>query len=426
MKDFEFFENFYLTPFQLAATLVALASAEKPRTINDPPLANTRTTCGGTITGDMTLKTPGYDSPGYYSNGLNCLWTIDMPDASNIVLMPERFHVESASSCRYDRFGHYRDGQELARHCGNGGNPYQPDLAPSRKRRDAEEGRSANNGAMWSPIRLEHGDQLRFITDGSVVFKGVRAKIISNADQESVCGQQLTGSGSVSSPGFWNGETYGDDLNCEYRLQAAPGHNRIKINFSHFHMQDGTDGCLSDRLVINGVNYCGQAGTNGPPTDDIIFTAAETTVSFVTNGSGSGPGWRFDFESFSEEISTSTCIQSLTGSGVVTSEGFDSNDYYPGGENCAYTLNAEPGKHIKIRITYFQLEQDVHCSFDKLIIDGEEYCGYDYPEETIVQAESTVVQFITDDNDNYYGFRFEFESVDQEPQEHGCKFLFIQ
>jgi len=268
--------------------------------------------CGGAITaGGTIIKSPGYDEFGNYFNNLNCLWTIDMPDASGIALYAEEFNVESDDTCRYD-FLKIKDvnGNSRGIFCGRSVNNMSIDTS-TRKRRSGEKAaartdlRDTNYVPMWAPVYLEHGDRIRFKTDDSVVNPGFILRI--DTDQQNVgdCGQTLSGSGIVTSPGFGFPAAYNNNDACEYSIQAEPG-KHIRIRFTHFEVEqaepDGS-GCIYDLLTIRSQwdrrVYCGYDNDwYAPPAEEMVFESDWATISWATDDSVTRRGWRFEFESF--------------------------------------------------------------------------------------------------------------------------------
>ena len=61
-----------------------------------------RTVCGGRITGDSIITSPGFDDPGHYSNDLDCTWDIEIAGISGFTIFPVFLELENESTCSYD------------------------------------------------------------------------------------------------------------------------------------------------------------------------------------------------------------------------------------------------------------------------------------------------------------------------------------
>ena len=48
-----------------------------------------RFVCGGEITGDAVITSPGFDDQGHYFNNLDCTWEINIPGVSGFTIIPE-------------------------------------------------------------------------------------------------------------------------------------------------------------------------------------------------------------------------------------------------------------------------------------------------------------------------------------------------
>jgi len=233
------------------------------------------------------------------------------------------------------------------------------------------------------------------------------------------------GSGTVTSPGFPN--YYENNENCTYTLNADAG-KIIRITFYSFTVEY-CDFCGCDALTILGNSYCGENfgnGTSGGPPSRTIYIDQESAVlTWTTDYSVTRNGFNFTWESI-DDITTTTDAPTTTeapscdviqeGSGTMTSPGFP--NAYRNNENCTYTLNADPGKIIRITFDNFTVESSGSCSYDSLTILGQKYCGdidvsgSDAPPRTMeLYFESLEIFWSTDYSVTLAGWSFTWESV---------------
>ena len=143
-------------------------------------------------------------------------------------------------------------------------------------------------------MRLFNGDSIVFTTDGSVVRDGFEFSIFTDISSSDACQQSLSGSGVVTSPNF--PLDYENDASCEYTLNANPG-EYIRITMTHLDVESSST-CRYDALTIDGTSYCGRDFSyQNAPAQEIIVAAESTVVSWSTDGSVVGAGFRFTFES---------------------------------------------------------------------------------------------------------------------------------
>ena len=322
--------------------------------------------CGGSITSSGTVITsPGFYDPGYYFNNLNCVWTIDIPGATAITVIPEHFEIESHATCSYDA---------LAILNGNGnGNTF------------------CGTHTDFGTPPADDDDSSSYYSSGSYYYSDYYSGSSSSSSSgssgyssSSSSGSSYSGSSSSSSYSSSSGSSSGRKRrsDSDEKADIAPRSNPMWNNF----------------ITTNGAR-----------------------IEFTTDYSVTLKGFKLRVVS-GAEINDGSCGQLQTGSGVVTSPNFPSE--YGNDVGCSYTLQAEEGKNIKIRFTHFDVEQNAsNCGWDALVIDGTRYCGSDFSytfapqQEMIIQSDRTVIHFFTDGSVTYSGFRFEWESVDslQEP-----------
>jgi len=338
--------------FKMKASLCLLAVglAEKDGTFVQDDSAS-RFICGGDITDDGVIISPGLDDPtrGFYYNNLNCTWEIDIPDATSITIIPEVFEIEFSSmgnetagespECNYDTLfiDWENDSQESYEYQFCSTNGYLPDgeytteepdqtttyyypyyttsyyygSSSGRKRRAGLKKPSARfadflgaefnyTGDFSYPLQIQGGKAtLFFQTDYSVVKKGFQLRV----ESERSCEEVQNGSGTITSPGY--PDAYGHNKECVYTLNADAG-KIIKITFNDFEVEP-TRQCLYDSLSIMGRKHCGHEELstvegNSPPENVILVHAESTNIFWSTDQSVSGRGFSFSWESVDNTI----------------------------------------------------------------------------------------------------------------------------
>jgi len=350
---------------KLTATLIALAAAKKtketrvprkpPTNVKEPKDVDTVVeNCGFTITSnDTVITSPGFDDPGYYYNNLDCVWTIDIPGATDITVIPEHFDIESHDYCGYDELlitgssgqghsfcgthtdfgtppdddddyssyyysgssssysssssgssGSYSGSSSSSGSSGSSGYSSSSSYSSSgRKRRSEEDPGSVDKSEsaprdrpMWNPHFTENGAQIEFTTDNSVTQSGFKLRIVTGiVAPDNTCAFVQEGSGVVSSPGY-PGEYFNDDA-CSYTLVAEAGKN-IEINFLHFDIEESSANCGFDALTIDGIRYCGTSyDYDLAPKEKMIIQSDRTTIYFDTDFSVTHSGFQFEWRS---------------------------------------------------------------------------------------------------------------------------------
>ena len=116
-------------------------------------------------------------------------------------------------------------------------------------------------------------------------------------------------------------------------------------------------------------NYFGSEQTYvGDFSKPLKIKGGKATVKYRYHAWSNGADFKFIKSRFKLRIESKTCNQVQTGSGAVTSPGWPEN--YSTNEKCKYTLNAEPGKMIKITFHKFDVEISRKCEIDSLTIMG--------------------------------------------------------
>jgi len=287
------------------------------------------------------------------------------------------------------------------------------------------------------------------------------AALISNAlanEYNDQCGGNITESNSVIT--FSNlGQEDNAWLSCQWFIEI-PGATEFTVIPEYFDIEREEQsleflGCDYHYLAIryldrNNEFFCGKHEDFGNPPNpnnpgyseddqkNILWNArivkSPGTIHYRRDGDFSSGRAEFALRIVAGiEAPDNFCFDTQHGSGRVVSrrseDTFNASYQYFNNEICAYTLRADPGKIIKIRFYYFDLQDSSHCANDddRLMINGKRYCGSygtssNAPDEFIViKSSETVVRFETNGLGSppgtANGFEFDWWSEDftQEP-----------
>jgi len=344
--------------FAFAATVPA-KDPKEGKFVQDPDAP--RIVCGGEITDNAIITSPGFDDPGYYSNNLGCTWEINIAGVSGFIIYPELFEVEPHDSCNYDSLTI---------------NWQEPQISGSQTASPAFTYKFCSPREAWD-------------------------------DNESY---------TTSSPGS-------GDYSDSYSSYSSGGSN--DYSSSSFGDSYSSYGGRKRRAPVKGtLNESAGRSTSlsiGDFLAPLEIRGGSATINFETDSSVIMRGFKLRIEK-GNEIGPFGCDQVQNGSGTVSSPNHygDTQIEYGNNELCKYTLNAEPGKIIKITFDKFDVEREEWCGFDSLSIQGRKHCGSfagertsRLPMETIlINSDSTELVWKTDGSVRYTGFSFTWESVD--------------
>ncbi|KAJ3609935.1 hypothetical protein NHX12_022029, partial [Muraenolepis orangiensis] len=276
-----------------------------PITLHDPQ--GQGHACGGYLSGSGSLSSLGY--PGY-PPGAYCVWQLTASPNHTIFLSFTDFQLEDCCGCDYVSVF---DG-------------------PSVNSRLL--GKLCENNHMVQDSFQSSSTQITvlFRTDGSVSGRGFNANFTSSLPSGSAqpscryncgrdngncscsssceyfgnccydyywhaCGGYLSGSGSLSSPGYPG--SYPPDVYCVWQLTALPNHT-ILLSLTDFQLKDC---CSCDYVsVFDGPSVNSQllgklCGTYNTVQDFLQSSSTQITVLFWAGGSGSGRGFNANFTS---------------------------------------------------------------------------------------------------------------------------------
>ncbi|KAG1661332.1 Cubilin [Nymphon striatum] len=278
------------------------------------------TGCGG----DFTRRYGTFTSPNYpssYMNEIECIWTITVPEGSQIALRISEYDMELESNCVYDFLKVYRDAEDsqpLHTICGT----------------------SSQQVLITSP-----GSHLYIVfkSDSIITRKGFRARYSA---VPGVCGGRISADhGTIMSTNY--PQPYPLNSDCSWAV-AVPNNHLVSLKFNDFDLGPSTN-CTDNYVALNSgqsvndykiMKHCGN-----------ILPNPDTYVALKC-------GARINVDS---------------GSGVITSPGYPHKSLY---YECNWILYTEKaGGHIILTFTNMHFENrsvSANCSETFLEIrDGD-------------------------------------------------------
>ncbi|XP_053408750.1 cubilin-like isoform X2 [Mercenaria mercenaria] len=375
------------------------ATSDNPITTPAPTASTTPVPgCGGILNVTDSLQTvisPGY--PDGYQHNLDCTWILNSPVGSRIWLNITDINIEAHSSCSYDILKIYNSGYTYGRllgtFCGRTGNEI-PLIS------------SQNSVAM------------KFTTDFSVNGTGF------SLQYKKVCGGVMrVNNGVIQSDRYPN--NYPANANCTWTV-TVPAGRTIRLQFNNNFNIQGTQGsCSRDYLqLLNGLyssspplgntdgRYCGNTAPATMETD-----SNRLNVQFVSDGSGSGPGFSLSFSEVHVTCGGQLSLDASTTSGTFTSPNYPNN--YPHNVDCVWLITAPAHERIQIDfIEDFGIERHSRCNFDFIEMrDGGtvnslslgKFCGYSKPSTVVSTGNVMYVRFRTDSSVPRIGFKAQYK-----------------
>uniref|UniRef100_A0A3Q3W0B5 Cubilin n=1 Tax=Mola mola TaxID=94237 RepID=A0A3Q3W0B5_MOLML len=340
--------------------------------------------CGAELSGPSgSFNSPDY--PNSYPENKECIWYITTSAGSSITLTIHEFDVEFHQDCNYDVLEVY------------GG----PDMSAPRLTRLCT--------TMSSPMSVSSTGNLltvRFKSDAYVSGRGFNA---SWAEVQGGCGGPVIApSGEIHSPLYPN--SYPNNVDCSWVISVEPSH-RVLFNFSDLDIEPHSS-CSWDYVAIHDgpsisspllARVC---GTSLPPA--VMSTQNTIYVRFRSDSSLNHRGFSARFS----EACGATIITDDVGGAIATPR---YPALYPPDQNCSWIIKAqEPFNHVTLSFTDFELETNLNCSHDAVMIrDGDNYqapvigryCGFEIPHPVTSFSNSLVVNFISDYSISKKGFR---------------------
>ncbi|XP_050362534.1 cubilin-like [Nymphalis io] len=337
--------------------------------------------CGGYLTKyDRIFTSPNY--PKNYPNNQECTWEINAEIGYRVSLkFEDRFAVEDKANCTKDAIIIFdwkeNKYEEIARICGR---------------------------RIPLPINSTSNQmKVIFRTDGSTNLDGFKAH------WKPICGGTLIAKAKeqyLYSPGYTY--EYYPSLNCEYEI-VAPS-NKILLKFLDFDLEGSYPECEYDNLTLTSQNnynyfyglYCGK---NLPPP---LYTSEKVQITFKTDRYGQKKGFKLSYSLYA-------CGGSIKDPTMLTSGPLDN---YVEDSNCTWSIESPKNKVIILKFLYIDLESSYNCYNDYIAVyDGSTIdlnkrlslmCGH-INSTTVLKSTSNkmLLQFVSDSNISYKGFRVE-------------------
>lgn len=339
------------------------------------------TQCGGHLTEyERVFTSPNY--PRNYPDNQECVWEIYAGIGYRISLLFEgRFSVEDKTNCTKDSLIIFdwieNKYQEIARVCG---------------RRTPPSFNSTSN-------RMK----IIFRTDESINLDGFKARWVP------ICGGTLIAKSEeqfLYSPGYTNG--YYPSLNCEYIIQSTS--NRIQVKFLDFELEGSYPDCEYDNLTVitqSDYNYfyglyCGK---ELPPP---VNGNDKVEITFKTDLYGQRKGFKLSYSLYS-------CGGLVKQPTIIT---LSNSNTYIENTNCTWSIEGPLNKIVILKFFFIDIESSYECLNDNVAVyDGSKrdlnnrlalMCGHVNTTTVIKSTNNTVIlQFVSDSNMNYRGFKVE-------------------
>jgi len=397
--------------------------------------------CGGISRAESGHVTSPF-FPQQYATDLDCTWNIDIPDAVWITLRFTMIDIEEdGSECSYDnvKLYSYSDNETpIATLCGSICLP-MIHVFDSRVSIHFHSDYSVNgDGYRLSYESSQDAASSDFENDESHILhcncaenEGCEGDDAIYTDDEPSTTPAPTGCNSASSgqdiysPNWPN--RYGNNQYCIDRVEVEEG-MYIRFTFLEFDMEEhGT--CEYDSLRIHhgdlnsAVNIQSLCGDH---TGSVDIANNIATLEFSSDSSVRGNGYHIRFEAISPSDSNGgdgndgdsdddvdrcgeLSLTALNTAGTITSPNHPSN--YPNNMDCSWRITAPEGKIIRLNVSSFQMEDHSSCSYDKLTIGEEYYCGDDIPPVIYSASNELTVEFHTDVSQTYEGFSLTYQAI---------------
>ncbi|XP_005103818.1 plasma kallikrein [Aplysia californica] len=402
-----------------------------------------------------TISSMGY--PVSYSDRAHCHWHIVAPQGYSITLeFVNVFDLERPrhGDCIYDSVMIYGMAASsltlLGRYCGDvkpgpvsvGGNEAVVEFQSD----DQTTGRGFN--ITWS-AKINPADTTLPTTTRS-------------STSQSSCVFEVGGDrGSISSPGYDEGNPYPSPFSCKWKISVDSDH-LIALDFSYLNV-----GIFSSSRCQNAwLKLFDGPDTNHPLLGqfcdaiipgELLSTSNNVTVEFwVGNNDNNKRGFKLTYVAFENpEKGPSTTLgptppgcdgnplKVTSPSGFITSPNFDSDETYRSSLDCEWTLQGEPGTVFYFHFLTFDLEQSSSCDFDYLNIFDvipsnntvnasttslvnitasyssenmtslhqiETLCGFSLPYDIVTGSNHVVFRFHSDDQVEGSGFNISYET----------------
>jgi len=204
---------------------------------------------------------------------------------------------------------------------------------------------------------------------------------------------------------------YGNNSDCQWiiapyisPLDSVAG---VSLSFNRLNLASG-----DTVFIYDGVDklspLIGKISGNVLP-DEIFSQSNAVLVNFVTDGADSASGWKISWKYYPPDYCPDTSVYQAA-EGIISDGSGDKN--YSENTDCYYVIKIANTDFIRIDFSEFDLEQD----YDYVkIIDPEypsfylyKFSGHSLPAGVSIPLQEVLLQFHTDDRDNYQGWKLMF------------------
>lgn len=376
--------SFILTSPYLQTNLRLITTLDKP--VGGFRGTYNITNCGGFVDGsDAVITSPGY--PNNYPTGLDCDWSIGVPEGEVIQVHVIDLQLEDDCSKDYLLIRNGRSSQSpvLGKFCGS---------------------------QTIAPIFTSTSGTVSVIFHSDAYGTAPGFKITTNEVQRGCGGLIHTQRGNFTSPNF--PKSYNNNVECVWIIEQIYGY-LIQVEFlGRFEVeQDGS--CSKDYVQIDDMEednswklrnkFC---GSTRPPT--LISKTNKLRVIFHSNEQIRGDGFNLKY--------TAVCGGNFTKpAGEIFSPNYP--DFYANNLNCTYIIG-KSGDYISLEFDdFFSVEGHDSCIFDYVEIYKDSvsepnkqgpYCGSEPPFPRTLPG-PVIVRFVTDYGFVAHGFKLHYESL---------------
>lgn len=225
----------------------------------------------------------------------------------------------------------------------------------------------------------------------------------------------------IQSLGFPN-RPYPSNTMVEWQLRADPGYV-VKLDFDTLNLEENCTNDfvkIYDSLVAIENRLMEELCGHNSPSDPLTFISSGNVmlVTMATDDYKNFPGFRAKVSQVRRGMTATMCGGQLMGEkGQFSSPNFP--NYYPPKISCQWSIQAPPGKGLKVTFKTFLLAEPGQgngklCTKDYVQINGKKICG-EHPDGTVTETTNSNrmdVSFHSDDSYVDRGFFAEYEAID--------------
>lgn len=201
-----------------------------------------------------------------------------------------------------------------------------------------------------------------------------------------------------------NAHNYQNNSHCTYVITADQAIS-VYVNFQYFNTEAGHDSLTFwDGAPANG-NLLETISGGMPVHNPFSFTTDSLYITFITNDSITGAGWRFNYDVQRLSASCNSAVFHNYSGSLTDGSGTDS---YRSGANCIWDFRLPEATHITFTFSVFDLSpEDVLNVYDISAYPYEllaSYTGSNIPAPATFYNNKVQLNFVTDNYLNRDGF----------------------